>query len=408
MGLKEEIYARLYTDESLVPAYTVPDPLKTDDGSPVGNAQEWNARRRPELLRWFEENMYGPLPPPPAKVDVEILSERSDALGGAAVRRELLIHILAPGKKTWHLNMLLYLPAGATGKVPAFLGLNFKGNAACSLEPDLRLPPELSVQTDSAGRFEGRGCQAHRWDFENVVRRGYASATIWYNEIFPDTAAGFRHSIYSLFSEPEYLAVDRTGAGAISAWAWGLSRGLEALRLMPEIDGERIAVHGHSRLGKTALWAAAADPRFAMAVSNCSGCGGAALSRRGFGENLAWLLYWRTYWFEPAWRQWIDRETELPADQHELMALIAPRPLAVASADEDLHADPKGEYLSAYHASPVWGLWGLKGLSSAEPPASGQSVGEGVIHYHLRPGKHDITPYDWQRYMDFADRVLKR
>ena len=406
MGLKEDIYARLYTDESRVPAYTVPDPLRGDDGSVIRSAGEWNTRRRPELLRWFEKNMYGPLPPAPERIDVEVLSERPDALGGAAVRRELLIHILSPSGKTWRLNMLLYLPKQAKGKVPAFLGLNFKGNAGCSEESDLRLPPELPILPGPEGRFEGRGCQAHRWDFGSVVRRGYASATIWYGEIFPDIATGFPHSIYSLFDTPENLAAHRPESGAISAWAWGLSRGLDTLMRIPEIDEKKVIVHGHSRLGKTALWAAAADPRFAMTVSNCSGCCGAALSRRGFGENLAWLLYWRTYWFNPAWRQWIDRETELPADQHELLALIAPRPLAVASADEDLHADPRGEYLSAYHASPVWSLWNRRGLSSAVPPASGKSADAEVIHYHLRPGKHDITPYDWERYMDFADRVL--
>ncbi|MBQ7208489.1 MAG: acetylxylan esterase [Lentisphaeria bacterium] len=406
METKEEIRARMYTDESRVPVYTVPDPLCMNDGTAVRTPDEWMTKRRPELLRWFEENMYGPLPPEPEEVSFEVLSERGDALGGIALRRELRITLTGTAGRQHILNMLLYLPKDAKRSVPAFLGLDFKGNAGCSGETDLLLPPELPILPGPEGRFDGRGCQAPRWSFEQVIRRGYASAAIWYNEIFPDTPEGFPHSVYALFDTPEHLKQERPEAGAISAWAWGLSRGLDVLRKIPEIDGKKVIVHGHSRLGKTALWAAACDQRFAMAVSNCSGCGGAALSRRGFGENLAWLLYWRTYWFDPAWRKWIDRETELPVDQHELMALIAPRPLAVASADEDLHADPKGEYLSLYHGGKVWKLWGKESFTSPLPPAPGEAADTGVLHYHFRQGKHDITPWDWDKYLDFADRVL--
>ncbi len=239
--------------------------------------------------------------------------------------------------------------------------------------------------------------------FPEVLARGYATGTIHYFDAFPDCPGGFGHSVYRLFHEPAELAGDCHDFGAIGAWSWAISRALDYYESEPRIDRWRMIVHGHSRLGKTALWAGANDLRAALTVSNCSGCGGAALSRRNFGESLEWLLHWRPYWFHRNWQKYIEREEELPFDQHILLALLAPRLVYVDSATLDDYADPRGEFTSAKLAEPVWRLFGSPGLGEAEMPAADTPVGTD-IGYHIRTGKHDMTLFDWNAIIDFADR----
>jgi hypothetical protein len=338
------------------------------------------------------------------------------ALGGKAVRKEVTVWF-TERKDGPKMHLLVYQPAGAAGAHgpwPAFLGLNFYGNQSVNPDPGITLStawmrsnPGSKIANNRA--TEGsRGAQASLWNVETVVARGYATATVYYGDLCEDRSEGLNSGVAALFGTGAVNARAPDAWGAIGIWAWGLSRALDYLASDPEIDGRRVAVHGHSRLGKTALWAGAQDERFAYVISNNSGCGGAALSMRAYGETVERINTSFPHWFARNFRAYNARESALPVDQHELIALMAPRPVHVASAEDDLWADPRGEFLAAKHAGPVYALHGRKGLGAADLPAVNQPLLGDAVAYHLRTGPHGITPYDWAQYLDFADKVLKR
>lgn len=400
-------------DEAKVPAYTLPDPLVCTDGTPVTNAQVWRAKRRPELLRLFEEQVYGRAPGRPNAMRFETVSIKTNALGGRATRKEVMIWFTGKPDGS-SLNLLLYTPNAAKQPVPVFLGLNFNGNHAVSTEPDVQLSDRWMVSERSSCIVSNhatpacRGIEATRWPVERILARGYALATVYYGDLEPDFAAGWKQGVRAALSPAGTNTIFQPDDwGAISAWAWGLSRALDYLETESRVDPKRVAVLGHSRLGKTALWAGARDERFAIVISNDSGEGGAALARRRFGERTGDLNRRFPHWFCGNFKKYSDREDELPVDQHELIALIAPRPVYVASATEDRWADPRGEFLAAKGAEPVYQLLGRAGLGVATQPAADQPVGY-FIGYHLRTGPHDTTDYDWAQYLNFADRHFQR
>jgi hypothetical protein len=395
-------------DEAKVPSYTLPDPLRFTDGSPVVDLAAWRERRRPELLRLFESHVYGKGPGAPPGMRFVVVESDPQALGGLAKRRQ--IRVLLDGTEGGPaFELLLYVPKGRPVPAAVFLGLNFGGNHTVHPDPGIRL--SRAWIGDGPGVVEhratevARGSAAASWPVERILARGYALATVYYGDIEPDRADGWKEGLRARLGPGVSGAFASDDWGAIGAWAWALRRALDYLQTAPDIDGGRVAVIGHSRLGKTALWAGASDERFAMVVSNDSGEGGAALARRRFGETTADITGRFPHWFCARYREYATREDTLPVDQHMLLALVAPRPLYVASATEDLWADPRGEFLAAKAAEPVYRLLGYDGLGFPDLPAPDRPVGH-RIGYHLRRGPHALTAYDWEQYLDFADRHL--
>ncbi len=390
-------------DESKVGAYVLPDVLKTESGQTVRSAAQWQKMRRPEILRAFMGNVYGRMPGTPAGMHFRTDRVDRDALNGTAVRSEISI-VLGNDADSPIIHVLLTLPSHHRGAVPVFVGLNFLGNHSTSIDDSITIQPNWLVLHHGDASTTVRGIQADRWPVRELVKRGYGVATAWYGDLEPDTSEGWKTGIRTTLAKPLKIAPEEWGA--IGAWAWGLSRIQDFLRTNPDVDRRRIIVIGHSRLGKASLWAGANDTRFAMVVSNDSGEGGAALSRRNFGETIDDLVRRFPWWFVPRYAAYRDHPDRLPVDGHMLLALVAPRPLYVASATEDLWSDPNGEFLSAQQAGAVYALFGLRGLPTGSQPPPETPVGD-RIRYHLRTGKHDITLYDWERYADFADRTLR-
>ncbi len=374
---RRRAYKVIYREEQ-IPPYSLPDPLVMNNGSKVADAKTWQDKRRPQILELFRENIYGRAPigrPDGMTFEAGIINRQ--ALEGTATRKDLVINFSGNSSGP-RMDMRVYTPNTATGPVSCFLYLG-------------RPMPDGSP-------LHSRLVEA----LPEILSRGYGLAIIDREGVDPDEYDKFRNGVHGVFDP----AGERPGDawGTISAWAWGLSRALDYLETDKDVDAKKVAVMGVSRAGKTALWAGAQDERFAMTISICSGCTGAALSRRRFGEPVGAINARFPHWFCENYSGYDWKEDALPVDQHMLLSLIAPRLAYVSSADEDLWADPRGEFLGAKHADSVYRILGAKGLESEHMPGLESPVQTGRVGYHIRRGGHGLEQYDWLRYLDFADK----
>lgn len=395
-------------DENKVPKFDLPDPLKFNNGERVKSKEDWQTRRR-EIHSLFESQVFGKSPARPKSIKAnESLSKKvSD---GKILLRQIEIELTESGPTV---SVLIFLPAKATSPVPAFLGLNFNGNHTVFPDPEIAITKSwvrnnsgLGAENNKASD-KGRGASRSRWSIDQITDAGFAAITCYYGDIDPDFDDGWKNGLHAHIRAGKSQQPAKDEWGSIAAWSWGLSRIVDYLETDNAVDAKSVFVLGHSRLGKTALWAGANDTRFAGVISNNSGCGGAALSKRGFGETVKRINTSFPHWFCDNFNQYNDNESDLPVDQHMLLALAAPRPVYVASASKDLWADPMGEFLAAKYASPVYELLGQNGLAISEFPAvNSPSIGD--VSYHIRDGKHDITDFDWKQYIAFAKKALKK
>lgn len=363
-------------EEAKVLPYVLPDVLKTSRQTIIRSKADWEANR-PALLQLFEDNIYGQMPKAFDDIKFSLVEKDELAMRGKATMKKVSVEVFNRGQSV-KINLVLFVPNYLRKAAPAFLLINNRGQE--------NTDPTRRVKSDF-------------WPAELAIDSGYAIAAFHVSDAAPDDQESFMNGVLRLY--PEQLRA-ANGMRAIGAWAWAASRMMDYFERDPEVNADQVVVVGHSRGGKAALWAAAQDQRFASCISNCSGNTGAALSRRNFGESVKVINTSFPHWFNPNYKQFNDREGELPVDQHMLLALIAPRPLYVTNASEDLWADPTGTYLALKHAEPAYALYGLSSRLPEQAPAINQPILNTQLAYHNRAGIHDLTTYDWRNFIRFA------
>jgi hypothetical protein len=404
-GMKIAIaLALLGTSTGIVMALQLPDPLQMSDGTEVKTAKQWEQKRRPELKRLFQEQMYGQIPPKPKKMDFKVVSEDDNFLDGKAVLKNVTISFGSPDAPK--IDLMVISPKGKQGS-PAFLALNFCGNHAIVNDAGVPLTrgwlsSNCKGCTNNHATDAARGAQANDWPVEEIIRRGYALATFCNTDVDSDRA-DVSDGVYKWLN-PNAPAHNR---GTIAAWAWGFHRAMDYLVTDKAIDPKRVATVGHSRNGKTALLAAAMDERFALAIPHQAGCGGTAPSRGKVGESVTRINTSFPHWFNAEFKKYNDTPEKLPFDQNCLVALMAPRPVLFSNAQEDQWANPDGQFEVLRAAEPVYKLLKAGGLDADKMPELNKLVNSN-LGYFIRPGKHSMTKEDWMIFLDFADKQMKR
>ena len=392
-------------DEALVGTYTLPDPLVLTNGKPVRDAKTWLEKRRAEVVRLFEENQFGRCPGRPTEMTFDVFDKGTPAFDGKALRRQVTVYFTRDriGPK---MDLLIYLPAGAPKPVPLLLNLSFSANSSVVDDPGIK-------QGEVWGRDKKKapapkGGNIGRLNVAPILAQGIGVATVYYGDIDPDFLGGIPYGVRSLYLKPGQTEPAPDEWGAIGAWAWGLSRAMDYLETDKGVDAKRVAIMGVSRLGKTVLWAGARDTRFAMVIASCSGEGGAALSRRNYGETIKHLTAPTRYPYQfcANYQKYGDRVDQFPVDAHMLIALIAPRPVLLQTGDKDGWSDPKGEFAAAIAAGPVYRLLGKQGLETDQMPSAGQAILH-TVGYYIHAGGHGTIPSDWDQFMKFIEMHLR-
>ena len=392
-------------DESKVGTYTLPDPLKMNDGTQVRDAKTWYSKRRPEIVSMFETQQYGQAPGRPAGESFEVTDKGTPALNGKAIRKQVTIY-LSKDKSGPNINLLVYLPAAAKKPVPMLLSINFGAvqNAVedPGIKPDQVWDPKTNTKiAPPAGRGFGR------LNVTPLLDAGFGVATFYYGDVDPDYLEGFSNGIRAKYLKPGQTKRAPEDWGSISAWAWGMSRVEDYFETDKSIDAKRVAIHGVSRLGKTVMWAGAHDQRFAAVIASCSGEGGAALSHRNYGETIAHLTAPSRYPYQFAenYAKYAGFPDAAPMDANMLIALVAPRPLLLQTGNTDNWSDPKGEFLAAVAAGPVYKLLGKGDLGTDVWPAAKQPIFHD-LSYYMHDGGHGMVPSDWDIYVQFLKMHL--
>jgi hypothetical protein len=391
--------------EARVGNYTLPDPLLLLNGKKVTDAKTWLKKRRPEIVKLFEENQYGRSPERPKGMSFEVFDRGTPAFDGKAIRRQVTVYF-SKDKAGPKMDLLLYLPAGAKKAVPVFLNVGFTANSLMVDDPGIKVGEIWGKEKKRVSAAGGK--PFGRLNVLPLLEKGFAVASVYYGDIDPDFLGGVSLGVRRPYLKPGQSEPAPNEWGAIAAWGWGLSRVMDYFETDKGVDARRVAIMGISRLGKTVLWTAAHDTRFALVIASCSGEGGAALSRRNYGETIKHLTAPTRYPYQfcANYAKYGDHVDHFPVDAHMLISLIAPRPVLLQTGDTDRWSDPKGEFLAAVSASPVYRLLGKPGLDTDQMPQAGQQIGD-TLSYFMHAGGHGSIPSDWDVFLKFLQRHLR-
>ncbi|MBL7740004.1 MAG: hypothetical protein JNK14_12365 [Chitinophagaceae bacterium] len=383
--------------------YTLPDPLLMQNGKRVTDKNDWLNKRRPAIVALYEQYQFGKTPDKPAVLRFDVLEKATTVMNGKATRRQVTVYFTPD---TLHkMDLLIYLPAKVSKPAPLLLHVAFSAN--CNVVNDTALK-ETYVWTREGKKVPAKTViYPNKLNIEPFIDEGIGVATVYYGDIEPDFNGGIEYGIRGVYLQPGQTKPAPGEWGAISAWAWGLSRAMDYFETDKQVDAKRVALFGVSRLGKTVLWTGAHDARFAMVIANCSGEGGAALSRRNYGETIKHLSHPTRYAYQfcSNYQLYGDSVNRFPIDGHMLISLIAPRPLLLQTGDVDYWSDPKGEFVAAVSATPVYHLFGKKGMEDAQMPAAGTPV-LNTLGYSMHSGGHGTVPSDWSIALDFMKKHL--
>lgn len=394
-------------------SYVLPDPLKLNNGQPVRDAKTWREKRRPEIRTLIEENWYGRFPARPKDMSFEVVEAGAPAFEAKAIRRQVTI-FFTKDRSGPRMELLLYLPASVKGPVPVFLNMSFFGNNLAVADSHVKVgrrwdrESRTQVAADALpAAFASRRMRG--LPVEQFLANGIGIATFNKDDLAPDFVGSEGMGVKAMYLKSGQTQPANDEWGAIAAWAWGASRALDYFDTDKAVDAKRIAIHGVSRLGKTALWAGASDERFAMVIASCSGEGGAAIARRNYGETLAHMAAPTRfpYQFAGNYAKYANKVNEWPVDANLLLAMIAPRPLLLQTGNTDKWSDPYGEFLAAIAAGPVYQLLGKRGLETTKLPAAG----EPILHdlgYYMHDGGHGTVPGDYDVYIQFMKMHLAK